>query len=284
MSIFVLLDQFYLNEEYHHYILFNGLYYSGGPTAMNRAKILTIFTSDAKEIYNRSAGSLAQRQTCNSLGRIATELPPSVCLGRCCWTCRALMWGLTGCPDVDAAPSTARRWRHYGWLKAKWGSILPLLPLAGGDTTAGIKAKWGSMQTDCPEIAGGRWQFGARGSVASALSSSSFEFVGVVRPFAASLKSAGFGAAGFGAAGFEFVRRLHGRVRRGRFRPGRVRRGPSRQGFDVGACPLPAELTFGFGRWKSWRWRFMELSYFESAFFWSRGFCDSLRGPYMRSS
>ena len=45
------------------------------------------------------------------------------------------------------------------------------------------------MQTDCPEIAGGRWQFGARGSVASALSSSRFEFVGVVRPFTASLQS-----------------------------------------------------------------------------------------------
>ena len=86
------------------------------------------------------------------------------------------------------------------------------------------------MQTDCPEIAGGRWQFGAQGSVASALSSSSFEFVGVVRPFAASLKSsregfdaagfdaASFVAAGFGAAGFEFVRRLHGRVGDGRAR------------------------------------------------------------------
>ena len=30
----------------------------------------------------------------------------------------------------------------------------PFLPLAGGDTTAGIKAKWGSMQglTGCPEV------------------------------------------------------------------------------------------------------------------------------------
>ena len=145
------------------------------------------------------------------------------------------MRGLTGCPDVDVAPSTARRWRHYGWLKAKWGSMQPFLPLAGGDTTAGIKAKWGSMQTDCPEIAGGRWQFGlvrsrsslvqvavvgvalqgrcalipwrcrlCRGSIALAPSSSSFEFVGVVRPFAASLKSSreGFVAAGFVAPRF----------------------------------------------------------------------------------
>ena len=113
--------------------------YSGGPTAMNRAKLLTIFTSYVKEINNiYRPVHPAWRQTRNSLGRIATELPPSVCLGRCCWNSRALMRGLTGCPVVDAALSTARRWRQYGWLKAKWGSMQPFLPLAGGDTTAGL--------------------------------------------------------------------------------------------------------------------------------------------------
>ena len=115
---------------------------------MNRAKLLNVFASEMKEINNIDRpDEPAWRQTRNSLGIIATELPPSVCLGCCCWTSRALMRGLTGCPDVDAA-------RHYGWLKAKWGSILPLLPLAGGNTTAGIKAKWGSMQPFLP-LAGG---------------------------------------------------------------------------------------------------------------------------------
>ena len=50
-----------------------GHQYSGGPTAMNRAKLLTIFTSYVKEINNiYRPVHPAWRQTRNSLGRIAT--------------------------------------------------------------------------------------------------------------------------------------------------------------------------------------------------------------------
>ena len=108
---------------------------------------------------------------------------------------------------------------------------MPSLPLAGGDTTAGIKAKWGSMLT-------------------ASLLPDSGSFVRCM---------AGFVAASFVGAGFVAAHRC--------------------KDFDVGERPLPAELTFGFGRRKSWRWRFMELSYFESAFFWSRGFCELVARP-----
>ena len=44
---------------------------------MNRAKLLTIFASEMKEINNiDQPDQLAWRQTRNSLGIIATELPP----------------------------------------------------------------------------------------------------------------------------------------------------------------------------------------------------------------
>ena len=77
------------------------------------------------------------------------------------------------------------------------------------------------MQTDCPDVAGGRWQFGLVGSRSSLLQVSD---VGVAL-FAASLKSpregfdafvglAGFVAAGFGAAGFEIFRRMLAPYRR----------------------------------------------------------------------